>query len=236
MPAALLEETPGVVLAIYAHPDDAEVAAGGSLARWASRGSAVYVCVCARGDKGSLDPAVVPDALVELRKVESGESSRLLGLKGRYWLGHLDGEFDNSVELRSQMVGLIRKLKPDVVLGPDPTAVFFGQTYVNHRDHRSVGWAVIDAVCPAASNPHYFPDEGPAHPVSKLLLSGTLEPDVWVDVTESIDTKVSAVVCHASQIGERGDLVRSSVLRRAGDAGQRAGTRFAEGFRQLILW
>lgn len=236
MPAALLDETPGVVLAIYAHPDDAEVAAGGTLARWASSGAAVYVCVCAQGDKGSLDPLVVPATLVESRKFESAKASEILGLDGRYWLGHSDGEFENTAQLRAQLVGLIRKLKPHVVLAPDPTAVFFGQTYVNHRDHRVVGWAVIDAVCPAASNPHYFPGEGPPYAVSKLFLSGTLEPDVWVDVTDSIDAKVSAVICHASQIGERRDLVRSSVLRRASDAGHRAGTRFAEGFRQVVLW
>ncbi len=236
MPAALVDEIPGVVLAIFAHPDDAEVAAGGTLARWASNGSQVYVCVCALGDKGSLDPSTTPELLVELRKEESAEAGKILGLKGRYWLGYPDGEIENSVPLRAQMVGLIRKLKPEVVLAPDPTAVFFGKTYVNHRDHRGVGWAVVDSVCPAASSPHYFPEEGPAHSVSKLLLAGTLEPDVWVDVGVSIEAKAAAVACHKSQIGERRDLVAASVRRRASDAGQRAGTRFAESFREVVLW
>ena len=58
--AELISDVPAVVLAIYAHPDDPEVAAGGTLARWAQAGSRVHICICADGDKGSLDPAVDP--------------------------------------------------------------------------------------------------------------------------------------------------------------------------------
>ncbi len=235
MAGPFFDEIPDVALAIYAHPDDAEVAAGGTLALWAANGSAVNVCVCAQGDKGSLDPAVVPAELASLRKAESVRAGAVLGVRRRFWLDHPDGELEDGLELRGQLVSLIRDLRPDVVLAPDPTAVFFGQTYINHRDHRVTGWAAIDAVVPGAANPHYFPGAQPAHSVGTLLLSGTLEPDVWVDVTTSIDAKAQAVVCHASQIGDGGDLVMRSVRSRAADAGKRAGTRFAEGFRHVIL-
>ena len=95
------------------------------------------------------------------------------------------------------------RLKPEVVLGPDPTATFFGEVYVNHRDHRETGWALLDAVAPAAAMPLYFPEQGPPHQVSVLLLSGTHEPDVVVDVSRTIDTKVKAMLAHASQLGGR---------------------------------
>ena len=103
-------------------------------------------------------------------------------------------------------MGLVRRLRPDVVLGPDPTATFFGEVYVNHRDHRETGWALLDAVAPAAAMPLYFPEQGAPHQVSVLLLSGTHEPDVVVDVSASIDAKVKAVLAHASQTG--GDAER----------------------------
>ena len=95
---------------------------------------------------------------------------------------------------------------------------------------------VIDAVAPAAAIPHYFPEQGPAHQVGSALLSGTLEPDVWVDVTETIDVKAAAVESHGSQFsrGEAGwaaDVVR----RRAADEGRRAGVPYAEGFRRIRL-
>ena len=90
----------------------------------------------------------------------------------------------------------MRALRPDVVCGHDPTAVFFGQTYFNHRDHRIAGASLLDAVAPAAALAHYFPEAGPPHQVATVLLSGTLEPDEWVDVADTIETKVAAVECH----------------------------------------
>src|SRR5207302_1574733 len=72
-------------------------------------------------------------------------------------------------------------------------------------DHRNVGWAALDAVAPAASNPHYFPDAGPVHQVSVVLLSGTLEPNVWVDIGDTLGVKIEALLRHKSQLGESGE-------------------------------
>lgn len=233
--ADLVSDTPAVVLAVYAHPDDPEVAAGGTLARWAAAGSEVHVCICARGEKGSMDPSVDPDELVLRRQQETAEAGRILGVATHHWLGFPDGEVDDGPELRARLVELIRAVRPVAVIAPDPTAVFFGQTYVNHRDHRTTGWAAIDAAAPAASNPHYFPDRGAAHKVEVLYLSGTLQPDVWVDVSDTIDAKAAAIACHASQLGEAGEWLRGAVRQRAEDAGRQASVPFAEGFRRLTL-
>lgn len=233
--AALLDTVPDIVLAVYAHPDDPDVAAGGTLARWAAGGSAVHICICADGDKGSLDPATTPAELVKRRRAETEQSGKILGVAAHHWLGYPDGELDDGQELRGNLVELIRAVRPDVVVAPDPTAVFFGQTYVNHRDHRSVGWAAVDAVAPAASNPHYFPERGAAHRVGTLFLSGTLEADVWVDVSTTIEAKATAIACHASQIGDTAEWLRGAVRARAEEAGRAAGVPFAEGFRRLDL-
>src|SRR5438132_1711141 len=83
----------------------------------------------------------------------------------------------------------------------------------------------------AASNPHYFPDAGPPHQVTEMFLSGTLEPDTWVDVTASIDAKAEGLLCHQSQVGESDEWLRTVVRQRAEEGGRQAGVRYAEGFR-----
>jgi LmbE family N-acetylglucosaminyl deacetylase len=230
-----ISEAPAVVLAVYAHPDDPDVSAGGTLARWARAGSVVHVCICADGDKGSLDPSVRPGELVPIRRRETLTAAELLGVSQHHWLGYRDGELEDGPELRGRLVSLIRRLRPTAVIAADPTAVYFGQHYINHRDHRALGWAVLDAVSPSAANPHYFPDAGPAHRVGMLYLSGTLEPDGWVDITTTIDAKAAAIACHVTQVGESGEWLRGAVRQRAEEAGREAGVPFAEGFRRIEL-
>jgi LmbE family N-acetylglucosaminyl deacetylase len=231
----LIDETPKVVLAVYAHPDDADVACGGTLARWAKAGAAVHLVVCTDGGKGTPDPAVDPAELAARRAAEVEESAALVGLADTTSLGYPDGELDESGQLRRELVELVRRLRPDVVCGHDPSALFFGQEYFNHRDHRVAGLALLDAVSPAAALPLYFPETGPPHQVSTVLLSGTLEPDVWVDVSETIDCKAAAVECHRTQFAESGGWAAEAVRRRAEEEGRRAGAPFAEGFRRLTL-
>jgi len=226
---------PRRALAVYAHPDDPDVSCGGTLARWSAAGTEVHVCLCCDGDKGSADPAADNDALVRDRRRETEAAGRVLGVGAHHWLGYPDGEVDDSTGVRERLVALVRRLRPDAVLAPDPTAVFFGPNYVNHRDHRMVGWAALDAVSPAAANPHYFPGAGPAYQVPVLYLSGTLEPDTWVDITETIDAKAAALACHASQIGPGGEWLEDVVREQAEEAGRLAGVRYAEAFRKLVL-
>jgi LmbE family N-acetylglucosaminyl deacetylase len=233
--AELVTAAPASALAIYAHPDDPEVSCGGTLARWAAAGTTVEVCVSAAGDKGSLDPDTDPAELTERRHAEVTAAGAVLGVARHHRLGYRDGELENDRDLRGRLVALIRSVRAEVVVCPDPTAVFFGQHYANHRDHRVLGWAVLDAVSPAAGNPHYFPGAGPAFQPSVLYLSGTLEPDVWIDITDTIDIKAEALGCHASQLGAPGEWLRSVVRQRAEEGGRQAGVRYAEGFRRLVL-
>ena len=229
-----LRLTPTCVLAVYAHPDDADVAAGGLLARFAAEGAAVHLVVVCDGSKGS-HGASDPSSVRAARQGELQVAADLLGATSALCLEQPDGEVVNDAALREMLVGHVRRLRPDVVVGPDPTATFFGGVYVNHRDHRETGWALVDAVAPAAAMPLYFPDAGPAHGVSHLLLSGTLEADVVVDVTHSIDTKVKAILAHASQLGDDTGGVREVVYARAERAGREIGVAFGEAFRHLEL-
>lgn len=234
-PRELNLPAPQRVLAIYAHPDDPEVSCGATLARWASEGSDVHVVICTRGEKGSQDPGADPEALAEQRAREVAASAAVLGVAGFEILGYGDGELVNDVDLRERLVERIRSLRPEVVVAPDPTAVFFGSNYVNHHDHRELGFAVLDACYPAAYSPLYFPAAGPPHRVSAIFLSGTLEPDVAIDVSQSLDRKIQALAEHVSQLGPQAEVIGEVVRQRATDAGSRAGLDLAEEFRVIRL-
>jgi LmbE family N-acetylglucosaminyl deacetylase len=233
--AELLAAIPGRALAVYAHPDDPDVSCGGTLAAWAKGGCAVTVLLCTDGGKGSSDPSVDPVRLAAQRTVEAARAGAVVGVHAQESLGYPDGELPDDAVLRRALVEAVRRLRPEVVLCPDPTAVLFGQEYFNHRDHRVTGWATLDAVAPAAALPHYFPDAGPAHQVSTVLLSGTLEPDVWVDISTTVDIKGEAVGCHRSQFPDGPEWASTAVRLGAEDAGRQAGVPFAEGFRRLRL-
>ena len=233
--AELLGEVPTKALAVYAHPDDPDVSCGGTLAAWAKAGCEVRVVLCTDGAKGTTDPSTDPQALARQRAVEAGEAAAVLGLAAQESLGYRDGELVDDLDLRRLIVSAVRRHRPDVVLAPDPSAMFFGQEYFNHRDHRATGWAVLDAVSPAAALPHYFPDAGPAHQVATVLLSGTLEPDVWVDISTTVDIKGEAVGCHQSQFPDGVEWAATAVRLGAEDAGRQAGVAYAEGFRRLRL-
>src|SRR5829696_5044911 len=208
-------EIPASALAVYAHPDDPEISAGGTLASWAEAGADVSVLITTRGDKGTQDPDADLAKLARLRVEETAKAAALLGFTGHFHLGYHDGELPDDQELRAAITRHVRELRPQVVLCPDPTAVFFGDSYVNHRDHRATGWATLDAVAPAAANPHYFPEHPDPHAVAEVWLSGTFEPNVAVDVTATIERKIDALFCHASQLTDTGEWFREFLRDRA---------------------
>lgn len=230
---ATSNDIPASALAVYAHPDDPEISAGGTLAKWAAAGAVVWVLITTRGDKGTTDPAADTDALARLRVAETAAAADLLGFAGHFHLDHPDGELPDDHTLRGDITRYVRELRPEVVLCPDPTAVFFGDGYVNHRDHRVVGFALLDSVSPASASPLYFPDAGPPHRVGALLLSGTLEADCYVDISTSLTAKAAALRCHASQLAGAEDWVDDLVEGRAHEAGHEAGIDAAEAFRRI---
>jgi LmbE family N-acetylglucosaminyl deacetylase len=223
---------PDRALAVFAHPDDPEVGCGGTLARWAASGSEVHLVIGNLGDKGSPDPTTDPVELARERATEVAAAAEVLGLAGVEHLDYPDGEIENDALLRTRLIEAIRRHRPDALIAPDPTAIFFGDSYVNHRDHRQLGWAVLDSLVPAAS-PLYVPDAGPAHQIGLVLLAGTLDADAWVDIADVLDRKVAAVSCHQSRLGEDPALVTELLEHRAKEEGRRSGLTHAEAFRRL---
>lgn len=226
------------VLAVYAHPDDCEISAGATLAKWAAAGREVHIVAVSDGEKGSQDPNLDRRELVALRKVESMSAARVLGAAEVRFLDVVDGEVENTKALRERVVRIVRELHPRIVLTHDPTAWFFDNRYYNHHDHRATGELVLDAVSPAAGNPHFFPEqlgEGLLPwDVPEVWLSPTLEPNHTEDVSGYVETKIASLAEHASQLGDdQLAFFKDALPAWAKEAGERIGTEAGEGFRIL---
>jgi len=197
---------PKRVAVIVAHPDDAEFICAGAVARWAAEGHEVHYVLLTSGDKGSDDPHVTADQLVATREAEQRAACEILGVEAVHFLRYPDAMLVPDLSLRRELTRVIRRLKPDIVVCQDPTVRFVDQRYINHPDHRAAGEATLDAVYPAARDRMTFPEllaEGlEPHKVSEVYLAGAKDPDVAIDITDHLETKLAALRAHASQLGD----------------------------------
>lgn len=227
------------VLLITAHPDDADVHAGGTVARWVDEGDDVHAVIATSGDKGHDDPLITREDLIALRQAEQRRAAEILGVQLVTFLDYEDGEVAwAGPKLRAELTALVRLERPDIVLTHDPYA---GPpryvTYQLHPDHRAVGAAVVDVVYFRAPGPLYYPEQLAAglapHRVGEVLLIMGDDLDHFVDIGATFVRKVEAVRAHASQWGKRPDL--DGFLRsRAQRLGEPHGIGLAEGFKRLV--
>lgn len=189
--------TPARVLAISAHPDDSELQAGGTLAKWAAGGATVHILVCTDGSKGTWDVNANLPELVKRRQSEQQEALRLIGSSGEAAFGPwVDGELASGLDERSIVARWIRQFKPNVVIGHDPW-----KRYRLHPDHRHAGLLAVEGIV-AARDPHFFPEHGLAHHrPDHLLLFEADEPDHVETVRpEHLVAKITALEAHKSQL------------------------------------
>lgn len=233
-------KTPQRVLCINAHPDDQEFTVGGTLAKWARAGADIVTVVITSGDAGSnerTDPTMTKTRLAEIREQEQRSACAALGVRETVFLHYSDGTLQPTLDLRRDLTRLIRKFQPDVVVCGDPTARFFGNSYMNHPDHRAAGDAACDAVFPSSGTRFIFPEllaEGyMPHEVSRVFLHGSDKSDVWIDISETLEIKVRALKKHTSQIG---DWDPAEMMQQwARDEGKERGLDCAESFRVMVL-
>jgi LmbE family N-acetylglucosaminyl deacetylase len=234
------EREEGPVLGVFAHPDDAEISAGGTLARWTSEGREVHLMILTNGDRGSDDAARDRRELAEIRRKETAAAAELLGLASAT-IGEVhDGELANTEAVREPVVRRIRQIGARTVISCDPTAVFFDNRYYNHSDHRMAGWVALDSVFPGSGNPHFFSEhlaEGlTVQPVTDVWLGWSNEPNRRQDVTGFLRMKLDALHLHASQFDDEAlDRLEEWIPREAIEAGKEIGVEHAESFRVLDL-
>lgn len=228
-----MEATPGKVLVFSPHPDDADLGCSGTLSKWIGQGSDVIYVICTNGDKGTNDPDMTSERLANLREQEQTAAAQSIGAKELIFLRRPDGGLEDTPEFREEIVRLIKRHRPDVVLTVDPLRRPF-----QHRDHRITGQVVLDAVFPAARDHLYYPEHKAQgllpHKVREVYLWGSDSPDLFIDISDDFPNKVSAVKCHASQVGRNPHSNIEERLRQGAERqGEPHGLALAESFRRL---
>lgn len=238
--SAIEPKPPKRVLCINAHPDDQEFTVGGTLAKWARGGAEIVTVVITSGDAGSNDrteATMNKTRLAALREVEQKNASAILGVQETVFLHYADGTLQPTIDLRRDLTRLVRKYKPDAVVCGDPTTRFYGNSYMNHPDHRAAGDAACDAVFPSAGTRFIFPEllaEGyEPHEVSRVFLHGSEKNDAWVDISETLEIKCRALKQHPSQLGDWDPMERMKEW--AAEEGKEKGLSAAEAYRVMVL-
>ncbi len=232
----IVSEIPERAMVIFAHPDDAEIGTGATVAKWTKAGCEVVYVQSTSGSSGSNDRSMTSEAIVPIRAAEQIAAAEVVGVKAIEVLDHADGWLDPDRVFLEELVRLIRTHRPDVVFAHDPDR-YAG---FNHRDHRAVGITARDAIYPYARDHLHFPDQVEKEglepwKVKHLFMWGTDQPNVIVDVSDTLETKVEALFKHESQVGglATNTDAASRLRNRAREAAEGFDFEFAERFRRL---
>jgi len=222
-------------MVVTPHADDAEFGVAGTVAKWVSEGKKVVYVVCTNGNKGSDDPKMKPEKLAEIREKEQRAAAKTLGVHEVVFLRHDDQSLEDTPEFRKELVRQIRTYRPDVVVTTDPY-----HRYIWHRDHRITGQVVLDAVFPYARDSLAYPDlikEGlQPHKVKEILFWGSEQPNHFTDITETYDTKIAALRCHHSQVGNFSKEWTDFLRQRYEGFAKGKGFKLAEAFYRAEIW
>jgi len=222
-----------IVLAVQAHPDDVDISSGGTVAALVQQGHEVHYLSVTSGNKGSHDREMTPERLTEIREAEQLEANHRLGVKSCSFLRFNDGEVEANLNLRRQICFVIRRVRANTLMTFDPW-----RSYQLHPDHRAVGISALDGVIAARDHLFYPEQLGDGIDISRVhdvYLFGSSEPDTWIDITETLETKIHAISAHASQI--RGDFNERAERHRtrAHELGEAHSMKYAEAFKLLHL-
>ena len=226
------------VLLVAAHPDDPEFSSAGTVANWVREGIDVVFVLVTSGDKGTPDHTMTGERLSNIREQEQVAAAARIGVTQVHFLRFPDGELTPGLELRGAITRMIRMFKPYAVMTHDPLTLFYNNEFINHPDHRAVGQATVDAIYPTARDPLQFPEqtrEGlEPHKVKEIYLWGSDQPNVVVDISDTIGDKVEALKAHESQVGATSDL-EERIRTRAAQVAEPAGLRYGEAFRRIVM-
>jgi LmbE family N-acetylglucosaminyl deacetylase len=234
---------PGVarVLAIIAHPDDAEFWAGGSIAAWTTAGVQVSYVVLTDGEDGGFDPDVPRADIPAIRRAEQQRAAAILGVTDVRFVGLREGGLlTPSPELHVELVRAIRRVRPQLLVtwSPEWNWERFRSC---HPDHLATGAVALRAAYPDAGNRFALPflheqEDLAPWTVPELWLLNSPHVNHYVDITETFQRKVEAVSAHASQVPEPGALaarLRSRIATNTTAAGLPDG-RLAEAFQVVF--
>jgi LmbE family N-acetylglucosaminyl deacetylase len=224
------------ILAVMAHPDDADFGAAGTIARWTDEGIEVTYCLVTDGDAGGFDRSVARTDIPEIRRTEQRNAAKAVGVEDVRFLGYPDGRLELTLDLRRDISRVIRQVRPQRVLTQSPERNW-ARIQASHPDHLTTGEAALRAIYPDSRNPFAFPellaDEGlEPWEVAEVWVMAHPAPNHHVDVTDTFDRKIAALRAHVSQTAHMDDLeiwLRERLGQIATEAGLPAG-HLAEAF------
>lgn len=226
------------VLVIMAHPDDPDFTCAGTVIQMARQGIEVTYMILTNGDKGNHNPEITRNQLIAMRKIEQRAAAEMSGVKDVLFMGVEDGFLRSTRAIRKRVTREIRRIRPEIIICPHPDRYLVGNGYINHPDHRNAGLVALDSIFPAADNPMFYPDmadEGYLpHKISQLYVMGDPEPGLHIDISNEIDLKIQAILCHKSQISMP-DEALEGWKERWGEKQEDGSLRFYERFRVLSL-
>lgn len=215
------------VLAMSAHPDDVEINCAGTLAKYAKQGHEVFIVHACTGDKGHF--VIPPEEMGKIRVNESQKSGAIIGAKV-FSLGYGDAEIEYNQQTLGVFVDKIRDINPDVIITHTP------EDY--HLDHVTVSRLVTDASF-LVSVPFVRPSSKATKKVPQLYYMEpytgiSFVPQDFVDITETLEDKLSMMSCHISQLkwlSEHDDMdILDFIKTSAKYRGFQCGVQYAEGF------
>ena len=221
-------------LFIGPHPDDIEIGAGATAARFAAEGREVSFVICLDGRFGltNAPKATTPQELAEIRKAEALRSAAMLGVHDVRFLAFSDGGFYDKEALLRALAKEIGQIRPQVIFAPDPCV-----TSECHPDHLAMGEAARRLACLAPYGEIMEGLGASSAPVEALAYYMTAKPNRFVKTTGYLDRQLASVFsCHTSQFPAgcaEEKAIRLYLKLRAADFGLRSGSRSAEGFRVL---
>lgn len=224
------------VLVIMAHPDDPDFTCAGTAIAMARQGIEVTYMILTNGDKGNHNPELTRNQLIAMRKIEQREAAALCGVNNVLFMAEEDGFLRPTPDIRKRVTREIRRIRPELIICPDPDRYLVGDGYINHPDHRNAGLVALEAIFPAADNPMFYPDmadEGYLpHKISQLYVHGHSDSSVKIDITDDLNLKIQAILCHKTQIAEPEEAPKRW-LERWGETQSDGSVRYFEAFKGM---
>lgn len=219
------------ILAFGAHPDDVELGCGGTIAKEIANGKKVGIIDLTKGELGTRGTA-------ETRKIEAAEAAKILGVAVRENLGFADGFFSNNKQHQLEIIKVLRKYQPEIVI--------CNAVSDRHIDHPKGSQLVSDSCFLSGlikiETKVEAEQQNPWKPkqVFHYIQWKNLEPDIVVDISNVIQTKIDAVMAYKTQFYTANSKepetpistknFTDSVAYRARDLGRLVGVEYAEGF------
>lgn len=221
------------VLGVGAHPDDLEILAGGTLAKYAAHGHEVFMAVATNGSAGH--SVIPPDELVEIRGRELDASAATIGAQV-YQVGEQDEFLFHDRETRMKFIEVIRWANPQVIITHNPDDY--------HPDHRVTADLVFAAAF-VATIPNIRTELPPPDAMAAIFYMDSLagvsfQPELFVDISDKYEKKLEMIKCHDSQVTWLRDHDDIDILDFVDGVAQMRGlqcsAKYAEGFKAAWAW